>query len=161
MSGRCRAIKILKKDIYRLYTLRPPDPDAKACEVQACAESKNFGGLKVKQQFDFYFLSSPLFSLFLLILFSFAGHLVVFILVGKVFWKAFRILELGERKCREVVKQDFTEIFISMLHGFLPFSLVSLTELSSFWNGLKDLFTLHKLADKVVFDLWNWWHHKR
>ena len=31
--------------------------------------------------------------------------------MGKVFWKAFRILELGERKCREVVKQDFTEIF--------------------------------------------------
>ena len=73
--------------------------------------------------------------------------------MGKGFWKAFRILQLGERKCREVVKQDFTEIFISMLHGFLPFSLVSLTELGSFWNGLKDLFTLHKLADKVVFDL--------
>ena len=65
MSGRCRAIKILKKDIYRLYTLRPPDPDAKDCEVQACAESKNFGGLKVKQQFDFYFslsLLPPFFS---------------------------------------------------------------------------------------------------
>ena len=155
MSGHCRAIKSLKKAIYRLYTLRPPDPDAKACEVRACAESKNFGGLKVKQQFDFYFSLSllPPFWLFLLILFSFAGHLVGFILVGKVFWKAFRILELGERKCREVVKQDFTEIFISMLHGFLPFSLVSLTELGSFWNGLKDLFTLHKLADKVVFDL--------
>ena len=39
-----------------------------------------------------------------------------------------------------------------MLHGFLPFSLVSLTELCSFWYGLKDLFTLHKLADKVVLD---------
>ena len=73
--------------------------------------------------------------------------------MGKIFWKAFRILELGKRKCREVVTQDFTEIFSSMLHGFLPFSLVSFTELSSFWNGLKDLFTLHKLADKVVFDL--------
>ena len=30
------------------------------------------------------------------------------------------------------------------------FSLVSLTELCLFWYGLKDLFTLHKLADKVV-----------
>ena len=39
-----------------------------------------------------------------------------------------------------------------MLHGFLPFSLVSLTELCSFWYGLKDVFTLHKLADKVVLD---------
>jgi len=35
---------------------------------------------------------------------------------------------------------------------FLPFSLVSLTELCSFRYGLKDLFTLHKLADKVGLD---------
>ena len=33
-----------------------------------------------------------------------------------------------------------------------PCSPVSLTELCSFGYGLKDLFTLHKLADKVVFD---------
>ena len=46
----------------------------------------------------------------------------------------------------------FMEIFRSMLHGFLPFSLVSLTELCSVWYALKDLFTLHKLADKVVLD---------
>ena len=49
-------------------------------------------------------------------------------------------------------EQDFHEIFKSMLHGFLPFSLVSLTELSSFWYVLKDLFTLHKLTGKVVLD---------
>ena len=46
----------------------------------------------------------------------------------------------------------FMEIFRSMLHDFLPFSLVSLTELCSIWYALKDLFTLHKLADKVVLD---------
>ena len=46
----------------------------------------------------------------------------------------------------------FVEIFISMLHGLLPFSLVLLTELCSFSYGLKDLFTLHKLTDKVVLD---------
>ena len=46
----------------------------------------------------------------------------------------------------------FMDIFKSMLHGFFPLSLVSLTELCSFWYGLKDLFTLHKLADKVVLD---------
>ena len=46
----------------------------------------------------------------------------------------------------------FLEISRSMLHGFLPFSLVSLTELCSFWYALKDLFTLHKLADKAVLD---------
>ena len=46
----------------------------------------------------------------------------------------------------------FMEIFRSMLHGLLPFSQVFFTELCSFWYGLKDLFTLHKLADKVVLD---------
>ena len=35
---------------------------------------------------------------------------------------------------------------------FLPFYLVSLSELCSFWYGLKDLFTLHKLAHKVIRD---------
>ena len=46
----------------------------------------------------------------------------------------------------------FMEIFRSVLHGFLPLSPVSLTELCSFWHGLKDLFTLHMLAGKVVLD---------
>ena len=46
----------------------------------------------------------------------------------------------------------FMEIYRSILHGFLPFSPVSLTELCPFWYGLKDLFTLHKLADKVKTD---------
>ena len=35
---------------------------------------------------------------------------------------------------------------------FLPFFPVSLPELCSFWFALKDPFTLHKLADKVVLD---------
>ena len=47
----------------------------------------------------------------------------------------------------------FMAIFGSMLHGFLPFSPGSLTELCSFWYDLKDLFTLHSLADKVVLDV--------
>ena len=38
------------------------------------------------------------------------------------------------------------EIFRSMSGGFLLVSPVSLTELCSFWYGLKDLFTLHKLV---------------
>ena len=46
----------------------------------------------------------------------------------------------------------FMEIYRSILHGFLLFSLLSLTELCSFWYDLKDLFTLHKLADKVGLD---------
>ena len=55
-------------------------------------------------------------------------------------------------KVGEQWNKIFMEIFMSMLHGFLNLSPVSLTELCSFWYGLKDLFTLHKLADKVVLD---------
>ena len=72
--------------------------------------------------------------------------------MGRVFRKAFRILGLGERKGRWVMDKIFVEIFRSMSRGFLLVSPVSLTELCSFWYGLKDLFTLHKLAKKVVLD---------
>ena len=81
-----------------------------------------------------------------------AGHLVGFVLVGRVFGKAFRILGLGERKGRWQWNKIFMEILRSISHGFLLLSLVSLTELCSFGYGLIDLFTLHKLVDKVVFD---------
>ena len=57
--------------------------------------------------FTFRVLSSPLFRFSCLIFFSLAGHLVGFILVGKVFQKAFRNLGLDERKGRKVVEQDF------------------------------------------------------
>ena len=65
--------------------------------------------------------------------------------------KAFRILELDEKKGS---RTRFSWKFLgTMLHFFFGlFSLVSLTELCLFWYGLKDLFTLHKLADKVVLD---------
>ena len=79
-------------------------------------------------------------------------HLVGFILVGKVFRKTLRILGLGERKGRWVVEQDFHGNFWVNVTCFLPFSLVSLTELSSLWYGLKNLFTLHTLVDKVALD---------
>ena len=72
--------------------------------------------------------------------------------MGKVVRKAFRILELDERKGRWVVEQDFHGNFQVDVTFFSCFSLVSLTELCSFCYGLKDLFTLHKLADKVVLD---------
>ena len=36
---------------------------------------------------------------------------------------------------------------------FWPFSPVSLTKLPSFWYGLKDLCTLHKLVNTVIIDL--------
>ena len=73
--------------------------------------------------------------------------------MGRVFRKAFRILGLGERKGRWALEQDFHgDLQVNLTWFFLPFSPVSLTELCSFWYGLKDLYTLHKLADKVVLD---------
>ena len=71
--------------------------------------------------FAFLFLSSPLFSLFLSIFFFSC-------------W-AFSRLHFGGKFSGQCY-----------MHGFLPFSAVSLTELCSFWYGLKDLFTLRKLA---------------
>ena len=69
--------------------------------------------------FTFRFLSSLLFWLFLPhFFFSLAGHLVGFILVGRVFRKAFRILGLGERKGRWVMEQDFHEDFQVLVTWF-------------------------------------------
>ena len=73
-----------------------PVNSVSACEVRVCAESKI-------SSLDFYFSLSlhPSFCAFLAsFFFSLAGHLVGFVLVGRVFRKAFRILGLGERKGR-------------------------------------------------------------
>ena len=73
--------------------------------------------------FTFRFLSSLLFSLFLSHFFSLAGYLVGFILVGRVFRKAFRILGLGERKGRWVIEQDFHGDFqVNVTWFFASFS---------------------------------------
>ena len=49
----------------------------------------------------------------------------------------------------------FMVIFRSTLNGcLLFFSLASLTESRSFWYRVKDLFTLHNLADKVVVNIY-------
>ena len=74
--------------------------------------------------------------------------------MGRVLRKAFRILGSGERKDGWAMEQDFHGDFQVNLTWFfcLRFSPVSLTELCPCWYGLKDLFTLHKLADKVVLD---------
>ena len=72
--------------------------------------------------------------------------------MGRVFRKAFRILGLGERKGRWVMEEDFHGDFQVLVTWFLLLSPVSLTELCSFWYGLKNLFTLHKVAKKVVLD---------
>ena len=72
-------------------------------------------GLKVTQQT--WVLLFPFSCHF----FSFAGHLVGLILVGKVFRKAFRILGLDERKGRWVVEKDFLANFLINLTWFFAF----------------------------------------
>ena len=90
-----------------------------------CAENKILG-------FKSYFSLSLLPSFFAFLascFFSLAGHLVYvgFILVGRVFRKAFRILGLGERKGRWAMEQDF--------HGDLQ---VNLTWFFAFFSGVLD-----------------------
>ena len=103
-SGHYRAIKSENLTQCRLqvvhFTAFWSRCKISACEVQACTERKNFEivfGFKSDTAvlpFTFPFLSSLPFSLFLLHFFSLAGHLVCFILVGRVFRKAFWILVL-------------------------------------------------------------------
>ena len=58
-----------------------------------------------------------------LIFFSLAGHLVGFLLVGRVFRKGFRILGLGERKGRWAMEQDFRGDFqVNVTWFFASFS---------------------------------------
>ena len=69
--------------------------------------------------------------------------------MGNVFRKASRILGLGEKEGRWLVEQDFNANFQVYVTCFLPISPTPMTEFCSFWNGLKEDFTLHKSADRV------------
>ena len=144
-------------DVQWLFLLPSLNWQSSICS--ACKTSLIFFGAffswLVAVTWPFFSLSLlPSSFAFLAFFFSFAGHLVDFILVGKFFGKAFRIVGLDERegRLRWVVKKDFHGNFWVNVTWFLPFSPVSLTESCSFWYGLNDLFTLHKLADKVVWD---------
>ena len=90
------------------------------------AKFREFLGLKVTQQswLLLFAFSPPFFFRFsCLIFFSLAGHLVGFILVGRVFRKAFRILGLGERKGRWAMEQDFHGDFqVNVTWFFASFS---------------------------------------
>ena len=83
--------------------MRPSDPDAKYQLAKfGHAQKAKFRDTNNRDTavltFTFRFLSTPVFSLFLPHFFSLAGHLIGFVLVGRVFRKAFRILGLDERK---------------------------------------------------------------
>ena len=79
-------------------------------------------GMRRKQNFEIFAFLLFFCSSFL-IFFSLAGHLVGFILVGKVFRKAFRILGLDERKGMWVVEQNFHGNFqlnVTWFFAFFP-----------------------------------------
>ena len=103
-SGHSRAIKSYNLPQIRLQVVHFAAFWSRfkilACEVGARTESK------ISRLLLFAF-SPPLFFRFSCPFFSLAGHLVGFILVGKVFRKALRILGLDERKGRWVMEQDF------------------------------------------------------
>ena len=71
------------------------------CRKQNFEIAVVFKSDKAVLPFTFCFLFSPLFLLFFPWSFPFAESLVGFILVGKVFRKAFSILELDERSDRQ------------------------------------------------------------
>ena len=87
-------------------------------------------GMRRKQNFEIVFgfksdtaVLTFTFRFSCLIFFSLAGHLVGFILVGRVFRKAFRILGLGERKGRWVMEQNFHGDFqVNVTWFFASFS---------------------------------------
>ena len=64
--------------------------------------------------------------------FSFVGHLLGFLLVGKDFAKRLRIVNVFEGSTSGSWDKIFIGIFWSKLHGFLHLSLVCLTESRSF-----------------------------
>ena len=86
-------------------------------------------GMRRKQNFEIFPFSPPLFfrfswSFFFFFFFFFlAGHLVDFILIGRVFRKAFGILGLGERKGRWAKEQDFQgDLQVKLARFFAFFS---------------------------------------
>ena len=123
-SGHCRATKSQnlhhKAIFHSLYN--------SLLLIQMQNISLRSSGMRRKQNFDIkmtqqswlllFAFSPPFFFRFsCLIFFSFAGHLVGFILVGKVF----RISGLDERKGRWVVEQDFHGSFQVNFTWFLAF----------------------------------------
>ena len=112
------------KDLFTLHKLAATScPCSFKLMMSQAVEAHGFKSDRAVLTFTFLFLSSPLFSLFLPHFFPLAGHLVGFILVGRVFRKAFRILGLGERKGRWAMEQDFHGDFqVNVTWFFASFS---------------------------------------
>ena len=92
--------KTYHKPVYRSYTWRPSNPDAKY-------QLAKFGHAQ-KAKFLLFAFSPPFFFRFSCLIFFFSCWAFSRLHFGRrVFRKAFRILGLGERKGRWVMEQDF------------------------------------------------------
>ena len=105
---------------YGYFRILPEISDPRRCTKGSRPLGRRFDGFWLYKwhsslTFTLRFLSSHLFSLFLPLFFSLAGHLVGFILLGKAFRKAFRILGLDEMKVGGWWNKIFMDIFRSML----------------------------------------------
>ena len=108
--------KTYHKAGYRSYTSQPSDPDVK-CQLAnpkfghaQRAKLRDTAVLTFTFLFLFLFLFLSILSSFFFLaslFFSLGGHLGGFILMAKVFRKAFKILGLYERKGRWEMEQDF------------------------------------------------------
>ena len=100
-------------------------------QMQNITCSLQSSDMRRKQNFTF---SPPLFFRFSCLICSFCWAFSRLHFGEKNFRKAFRILGLFERKGGWVVEQDFHEDFQGNVTCFvLPFSLVLLSEMCSFW----------------------------
>ena len=141
-----------------------------ACKVQACTGSKIFGFKKWHSSLDFYFLLSllPTFFTFLTsFCFSFAGDLVGFILLGKVFAKLVgSLIGSEERKGLSVVEQDFhgnfqvnVSWFFAFFFGALDWTMLILvwferSLLSAQVNGQSCPWTIKLISAQVEEGTW-------
>ena len=118
---RANVLKPPYKPVSRLYTPRPFQPGA--CKESKISTVFGFKSSTTLSTFTFRFLSFPLFSLSLphFYYFQLAGHLVGFILVGRVFEKPFIILELDAQKGRWVMEQAFRSVLHWFFWPFLQF----------------------------------------
>ena len=118
------------------FNLWPSDPDAKYQLAQF--RYAQFWGFKVTQQSSLllFAFSPPLFFRFSCLIFFLCWAFSRLHFHGESFQESLQDL-IDKRRGRWVQwNKIFMEIFKSMLHSFLPFSRVSLTELCSFQCGL-------------------------
>ena len=95
---------------------------------------QNFAALS---SFTFCFLPSPLLLLFFPPFFSFVGHLLGYVLVGKYFAKRSMIMNFFWRKCQRVVGRDFHWNFLLKVTRFFASFSGLFDWIAHFWAWLE------------------------